>query len=307
MQYSKRPCPHCQQSDAAAIVAQSFPRAEHQSFGELLRQWDTDIFTNKTFFTYSRCRSCGMVYCPEYPNDSQLARLYGSMKPNMAELPEECFRRTQNGYLATAMRYRPPAGDVIELGPDRGFLASATALRGHFSRFWFVEPNEAVHETVRKSVAPIPCDISTALNSFSHIPDAVGALAFMVHVLDHLTDPLHQLKQLFRCLKPGGLISIVVHNEQSLLAKLFGSRHPIYCPYHPQLFNPKTLAAMLATAGFDVLDINRTRNHYPLGYLARNAVFRAGLGGAWVPELRWAIVPLPLGNIQAIARKQFSE
>lgn len=302
-EYRSRACPACGAAPCMADAVRSMPPAEEASFDQLLRAWDTDIFTHKGFFSYGRCSGCGLLYCPVYPDDGQLARLYGSMKPNMSELPEESFRRTQAGYLRTALRHRPPFGDVIEIGPDRGFLAAEAARRDEFGRFWFIEPNVIVHDALRAAVAPKACDITVDLNRFDHIPDGCGALAFMVHVLDHLTDPLHHLTELHRCLAPGGVISIVVHNERSLLARAFGSRHPIYCPYHPQLFNPQTLSAMLERAGFRVLEVARTVNHYPVGYLAKNAAFRAGLSCRWVPELRWAMTPLPLGNIQATARR----
>lgn len=301
--YPPRGCPACGAPPVKTTVIESAVRAEDQPFDALLAQWDTDIFTEKGFFSYGRCGRCGLLYCPRYPDDAQLARLYGAMQPNMAELPERCFRSTQRGYLRTLLRHDPPAGDVVEIGPDRGFLAQEMARLPRFGRFWFLEPNRVVHDALRAAVAPKPCDIAVDLNRFDHIPEGAAAAALMVHVLDHLTDPLHHLRQLHRRLRPGGLVSVVVHNERSLLARLFGRRHPIYCPYHPQLFNPATLAGLLTKAGFTGVAVRRTVNHFPAGYLARNAAFRAGFGGSRIPELRWAILPLPLGNIQAVGRK----
>ena len=305
-QYRRRGCPACNAPPCVGNVMQSSPRAENASFGDLLEAWDTDIFTHKGFFSYGRCGTCGLLYCPVYPDASQLAQLYGSMKPNMSELPEQSLRRTQAGYLRTALRYRPPPGDVIEIGPDRGFLAADAAQRDEFSHFWFIEPNVVVHDELLAAVTPKACQITEDLNRFDHIPDGCASLALMVHVLDHLTDPMHHLAELYRCLKPGGIVSIVVHNERSLLARAFGSRHPIYCPYHPQLFNPQTLAAMLTRAGLKVLELSRTVNHYPLGYLLKNAAFRAGFNASRIPMLPRLAMPLPLGNLQITARKRNS-
>jgi SAM-dependent methyltransferase len=302
--YAHRCCPACGSDRRDQQSVHSDPPAEDLPFARVLEQWDTDIFNVKSYFSYFRCGECGLLYCPEYPDDRQLEQLYGSMSPNMAELPEASFRRTQQGYLDAVLRHRPPSGDMIEVGPDRGFLAAAAAKRPECENFWFIEPNVTVHGDLRMSVAPKPCDISTDLNHFGHIQEGVASMVFMVHVLDHLTDPMRHLVEVRRCLKPGGLLSIVVHNERSLLARVFGHRHPIYCPYHPQLFNPVTLAAILERAGFEVLQIVRTRNHYPAGYLLKNALCRMGLGVLPIPATATAIVPLPLGNIQAIVRKK---
>lgn len=303
--YGHRKCPGCGSSVRTAASISSRPPAEDLPFDEVLRQWDKTIREEKSFFSYRRCGECGLLHCPVYPDDGQLRSLYGSMKPNMSELPESSLRRTQSGYLRTLFRHSPPPGDMIEVGPDRGFLAHAAVATLPVSprRFRFIEPNRAVHDDLRASVAPLPCDISVDLDRFDHIPDDSAGFAMMVHVLDHLLDPIGHLREIHRCLVPGGLIGIVVHDERSLLARLIGARHPIYCPYHPQLFNPTTLAAMLRRAGFDVLEVAKTRNHYPLRDVVETGFSRFGLGRLPVPIPRRIVLPMPLGNIQATARK----
>jgi SAM-dependent methyltransferase len=301
--YALRTCPICQAAELRPRVICSSPRAEDSEFEILHEQWNKDIFNDKIFFSYGRCDSCGLLYCPTYLNEHQLKQLYGAMEPNMAELPEECLRSTQRAYLRTAVRYNPPHGNVIEVGPDRGILAHEICSLPQFQKFWFLEPNTFVHPQLRDSVHPKESEITADLNRMDHIPDATVSLAFMVHVLDHLANPMHHLKEMYRCLKPGGILSIVVHNERSLLARLFGARFPIFCPYHPQLFNPTTLGKALGHAGFRKCVISRTINYFPLGYLAKNAAFRAGLNGSWIPMLRGTAMPLPLGNIQAVATK----
>lgn len=303
--YARRSCPGCGAETPTTQRVRSLPAAEDTEFDEVLRQWDTDLRQRKSFFTYLRCARCGLAYCPVYPDDVQLRRLYGSMKPNLSALPETCLRRTQEGYLRTLLRHRPPPGDVIEIGPDRGFLANAVKRSpgNTAGMFRFIEPNVAVHADLRASVEPSPCDISADLDSFDHIPDDSAGFAVMIHVLDHLLDPVGHLRRIRRCLVPGGLVGIVVHDERSLSARWLGSRHPIYCPYHPQLFNPRTLSATLRAAGFEVLEVVKTRNHYPLRYVAETALSRFGLGAIPLPIPQRLVLPLALGNIQATARR----
>ena len=87
------------------------------------------------------------------------------------------------------------------------------------------------------------------------------------------------------------------------MSRFFGPRHPIYIPYHPQLYNPASLSRIVGDAGFDVLEVARTVNHYPAMYLLKNALFRAGLGLHRLPALPWLMFPVPLGNIQITARR----
>ncbi|RLS35585.1 MAG: class I SAM-dependent methyltransferase [Planctomycetota bacterium] len=303
--YRQRACPGCSATDPTPALIRSHPAAEEMPFDGVMRQWDTGIRAKKGFFSYHRCKTCGQLYCPVYPDDGQLRQLYGSMTPNMSDLPTSCLRHTQEGYLQTLLRHHPAPGDMIEVGPDRGYLAHAVQTLSAVPprRFWFIEPNLAVHDDLRASIAPLPCDVSVDLNRFNHIPDATAGIAFMVHVLDHLINPLDHLRELHRCLVPGGLLGIVVHDELSMLSRLLGARHPIYCPYHPQLFNPATLAAMLGKAGFDVVEIVPTRNYYPVHFVARTGLSRFGMDWLPVPIPRGFVLPLKLGNIQIIARK----
>jgi SAM-dependent methyltransferase len=301
--YTERPCPHCAATETGGPSVFTTPAAEQIPIGDLIRQWNSDIFNSKAYFTYHRCASCGLLYAPRYPDDGQLAELYGSMPANMSELPASSLRRTQEGYARRVLKYAPPEGDYVEVGPDTGLLAATMRRSGTFHRFWFLEPNLVVHPELKEAVRPHEAVILTDLNDFGAIPDRTAGAAAMVHVLDHLTNPNHHLRELLRCLKPGGLLTIVVHNERSLLAKLFGTRHPIYCPYHPQLFNPVSLAGIVRSAGFDVLQVARTMNYYPMMFLLKNALFRAGLGLHGLPAAPWLCFPMPLGNIQLTARR----
>ena len=124
----------------------------------------------------------------------------------------------------------------------------------------------------------------------------------MVHVLDHLVDPLRHLGDIHRCLRPGGLLSIVVHNEQSILARGLGKRNPIFSTFHPQLFNPGTLISMVEKAGFEVIGIRRTCNYYPVMFAANVLLHKFGFKRLRLPELSWLRMPLPLGNMQLVAR-----
>ena len=307
--YTHRACPACGASSLSTDVVRSPAQAEYIRFEELLNLWDTDIFTPKGYFTYHRCAECGLLYAPVYPSDAQLGILYGAMSPNMSELPLDSMRSTQRGYFRTALSHTPPSGGaILEIGPDQGILAAQMAQSSHLSpsHFWFIEPNLAVHDPLRAAVSPVPSTVLSDLNDFTPIPSGTASLAFMIHVLDHLTNPIHHLEELFRCLQPGGILSIVVHNERSLLAKFFGPNHPIYCPYHPQLFNPATLSAIVSKAGFQVLSVTPTTNHYPLTYLLKNALFRLFGTNLPVPSLSWLQFPVPLGNIQITARKSLS-
>ena len=125
-------------------------------------------------------------------------------------------------------------------------------------------------------------------------------LAVMVHVLDHLLDPLAMLSQIRAKLRPGGVLMIVTHDESSLLRRVMGRSWPPFCLQHPELYNPATMTALLGRAGFDDVKVERSRNVFPLDFLVRQAAWAAGVRVKRVP-LPPVPVGLKLGNILTLA------
>jgi SAM-dependent methyltransferase len=109
------------------------------------------------------------------------------------------------------------------------------------------------------------------------------------------------LKQLRRCMAPGGRLVIVTHNERSLLARLQGPGWAPYCPLHPQLYNPRSIAATLSQAGFRAVTVRRPVNYFPVMYLMRHLAFALGMGKLNLPEWPQLAVGLRLGNILTVA------
>lgn len=298
--YVSRTCPACGSAEVASTgTIASSPRAEDIPPQELARAW-AGFFAEKPFFTYRRCRQCALLYCPTYIASDALHTLYGHMADNTAGLPVSALRRTQEGYLAALGTGAVLAGGYLELGPDIGLLTQAVLRRGSFDRIWLFEPNREVWPELRACVPP-GAHLAADVDNFTQVPEHSVNLAAMVHVLDHLVDPLETLRRLRTRLVPGGRVLIVTHDERSLLARLVGRRWPPYCPQHPQLFNRSTVSAMLARAGFRTLSVTGSTNHFPALYLLRHALFAARLR---VPVDRYGggpTLPARLGNMVTVA------
>ena len=135
------------------------------------------------------------------------------------------------------------------------------------------------------------------------IPDSLLGVAVMIHVLDHVLDPVQMLTHLHRKMQDNGLLVIVTHDESSLLASVLKQKWPAYCLQHPQLYQPKSITHLLKKSGFKVLDIQKTYNHFPLGYLLNHLVWALGFKKKVFPDWTRLQLPLKLGNIITIAAK----
>jgi hypothetical protein len=139
---------------------------------------------------------------------------------------------------------------------------------------------------------------------FSHVPDHSASTAVMIHVLDHLLDPIATLGEIRQKLKPGARLLLVTHDESSLLRRIFGWRWPAFCLQHPQIYSPQSMHKLLETAGFEVLDRRKTVNFFEISFLLRHLLWALGIKVQYAPSFWRLTIGLKLGNMMTIATPQ---
>ena len=300
-EFLTRRCPCC---SSAKTISTSTIRAERLAerctFDEIKEVWQ-HFFKKSTFFSYTRCASCGQLYCPVFFHQSQLVQLYGRMSDNTAHLPVEILSRTQRRYFDIFKRFKATTGTYLEFGPDIGLLTETAMRLGQFSKAHLIEPNVEVHPTLKQAVTGVSHQIYADINAYRSLPNASVDVIAMIHVLDHLLDPADILRTLKKKLRPGGKIVIVTHDESSLMARILGARWPAYCLQHPQLYNPKSMARCLESEGFKILDVRKTYNYFPITYLIKHLLFAIGFKKVDLPDWYGFTLPLKLGNIATVA------
>jgi SAM-dependent methyltransferase len=297
--FAERTCPACGGGSPAGEIRSA--RRAQDATPDALRPFWSGLFKEKLFFSYARCGTCALLYAPTYFTAEQLTNLYSSMAPNMDLLPRAALEATQRGYF-DAVKAEALSGDYLEIGPDVGYLARHAARTGAFNRFWLFEPNLGVHAQLSEAVGGAPHSVVADMADISSVPDGSVGLAVMVHVLDHLIDPMATLTEIHRKLRPGGLLMTVTHNEASLLRWAMGRQWPPFCLQHPELYSPASIRQLLKRANFLSVRVARSRNYFPIAFMARQAAWRFGLNLDKVP-LPSATLGLKLGNMITVARR----
>ena len=297
---STRACPACSSTHSKPCIRARMP-AETLAWHELRDDW-TGYFKEKTFFTYARCLNCGLLYNPVNFTEAALNQLYGNMPDNTAGQDMPMLAKTQERYWEFARQQGLPAGDYLELGPDAGLLISSAIRHLPGAKLWFYEPNVAVHAELGRRADGHAHEIRTEMKDFSAVPDGTIALGVMIHVLDHLPDPLPVVRQLARKLRPDGRLLVVTHDERSCLARLLGRRWLAFCLQHPQLFNRHSTRDFLRRCDLEVIETRKSVNYFPATYLLKHLLYALGLHA--VKTWRWNAFTLPvkLGNIITVAR-----
>lgn len=297
--FETRSCPTCGSYDHAPEVTSRRP-AEAMPFDELRPFW-SGLFKERVFFTYHRCSTCDLLYNARFFTPDQLNALYSDMAPNMDIVTTDAILATQRGYFEEAIAQAPGGGDYLEIGPDVGYIVSHAAEDGRFGHFWLFEPNAAVGEQLAAATRGAPHTISANMDDLSVVPDGSVGFAVMIHVLDHLLDPVAMLEQVRRKLRPDGVLAVVTHNEKSLLRHVMRLDWPPFCLQHPEVYNPRSMSALMKRSGFDKVEVRRSKNYFPLDFMVKQAAWTARID---ISRLRLpkTHIGLRLGNMMTFAQ-----
>ncbi|MDW8065260.1 MAG: class I SAM-dependent methyltransferase [Anaerolineae bacterium] len=256
-----------------------------------------------------QCLECGLVYANPRYESSEIAATYRAMEDPLYVLERE-------GRVLTFERHLRPIERLI--GPGRGrrlldigchigvFLEIAQA---HGWEAWGVEPSRWAVEIARaRGLRVVEGTLREA--DFS---EGWFDVVTMWDVIEHLSDPMGELREIHRILKPGGWVVIHTMDIESPFARVLGARWPWLMEMHLYYFSRRTLRRMLERAGFQVHHTAAEGRYLRLGYLAtRVRALFPSLGSLLVGLVRRArlegqTVYINLGDLfTAYAQKRMS-
>ena len=302
--YQNRNCPACGGKPDASTRVSSKVAAETLPFSDLQSYWN-GFFKEKVFFSYYKCIDCSLLFAPVFFTDAQLEKLYREMPDNTAGVPIEALRQTQHGYFNSLKKHSSLDGVYLEVGPDIGLFTENCVQEGTYKKYWLFEPNRSVWPSLEKIIFGKEGEIISDMFGFSVVPQNSVDSAVMIHVLDHLLDPVATLQELQQKLTQQSRLLVVTHDESSFLRKITGTGWPAYCLQHPQIFNPDSIKVLMKAAGYKVTHMEKTVNHFPVMYLLKHLLWAFGLK-LDVPQWSRFSIGLKLGNMLNIATPEKS-
>jgi 2-polyprenyl-3-methyl-5-hydroxy-6-metoxy-1,4-benzoquinol methylase len=190
------------------------------------------------------CRQCGLVYTS--PRQDALALADGYAEVADVDYASEDSSRSINSYfcLNTLSRF-VPAGRLLDVGCAAGYFLNAARLRYEVQG---VELSRAAVAYARERLA---LNVFHGTLEAAALSDDSFDVVTLIDVIEHLDNPRQTLRDIWRILKPGGLLYIVTPDVSSNVARLLGSKWWGLRPAHVYYFSPKTLTALLNKTGFE--------------------------------------------------------
>jgi SAM-dependent methyltransferase len=147
-------------------------------------------------------------------------------------------------------KFIKPTDRVVDFGAGGGFLVS----------------NFDCAEKIGVEINPSGRANGTSLGvrmieSFTELPDNYADVVTSNHALEHVDFPLHQLKEAYAKLKPGGLLVFVVPCEH-----IHYRWKPNDVNFHIHSWSPMALGNLVTRAGFEVLESKAFISKWPRGY-----------------------------------------
>lgn len=205
-------------------------------------------------FNLVRCNQCGLFYINPRPNWEEL-------KPHYPE-NYHCFitaiEDQPSAFVRWAQRYgvrrrcnsiirRKNKGRLLDVGCSTGIFLNEIHRYGNWEVYG-IEPIQAAADFVRRRYG---IQVYNGFLLDTALPDESFDVVTLWDVLEHTRDPSATLREIYRVLKPGGLVVLKSPDPSSWEARVFGSSWVGFeAPQHLYGFPSSTLVKRLYELGF---------------------------------------------------------
>jgi len=260
-------CPFCGNAECSLAYA----NVEDWTFDSAPGRWN-----------YWRCKACAALYLNPRPTQASIARAYtcyythdrtvgGDLKTRIRHscyfawygialeprlrlptflhplLAPLRFRLAKPSFMLFALDKLPPGRMLLDLGCGNGIWLAAARQLG-----WETQGVEIDPQAVRSARAA-GLDVIEA--GYEIIADWAESFDCVIcsHVIEHVYDPLALLRNIYSCLKPGGVALISLPNAGSeVLSIVGGSWRGLEAPRHLAIPDYNEFLGIVKRMGFQV-------------------------------------------------------
>ncbi len=225
------------------------------------RGLQSDTLLSKSGYEIVRCSQCGLQAVktmpepevimasyqrPEYyAGSSEGYHDYMGMAKVMLPLAERRLIQIEKTLPAETKQPR-----ILDVGCAAGFFLERARARG-----WEISGVEVAAQMSQNAQRRLGIPIYASIESLKD--EAVFDAITFWEVIEHLPDPHSILRQMFRLLKPAGILALSTPNTGHWQAIEDPGMWTSYCPpIHLLFFTRASLKATLETAGFEIVSVD---------------------------------------------------
>ncbi|KKO18984.1 MAG: class I SAM-dependent methyltransferase [Candidatus Brocadia sp.] len=216
---------------------------------------DTFLVTTQNGYKIVRCKSCGLVYVNPRPDNEALKHLYdeyhqrnGKDVNDWAKLMGKNFKEI----LLFLNKALPDKGKLLDIGCGYGHFIEIMKQQG-----WSVYGIDLSPKVLLYAKEKGLDVLETSIDDVS-VPDEYFDVVTAFYVLEHVTNPLHVLKNMYKMLKPCGILVLRVPHTTPIIRILsfFRIKNNLYdTPYHLFDYSPEIIIQLLKKAGFSSVKV----------------------------------------------------
>ncbi len=279
---------------------------------------DARVLFRKDSTDFLQCRQCGLEWVHPLPDMDEMRELYSSPKYYKTDNISQCgysdYVRNKHLYvnlfnrrLDEILRYTDgKQGRLLDVGCATGVLLELARLRG-----WEVSGVDISAYATGIAREFYCLDAFTGELAGAEYPDEHFDVVVMDDLIEHVADPAALVRESWRILKAGGLLTLNTPNRAGLWHLLMGRRWFHYRQSeHTYFYAPQVIADQLNRHGFEVLEIHSSSKiidlNYAFGRLRYYNMAVSDLLSRTVGRLLISSVTFPIrvGEMVVFARKR---
>ncbi len=212
------------------------------------------------------CEKCGLLYLNPQPENNILDAVYsqdyhcfiGAIEDSRSFISRWAQLYGLNRRCKTIIKHKK-SGVLLDIGCSTGNFLNQMRKYNNWQVIG-IEPTMHAAQFAREHYG---LEVHTTNLIETHFPSSKFDVVTLWDVLEHTHNPREHLQEIFRILKPDGLLVIKVPDPTSFEAKIFGQFWVGYeAPQHLFGFPPKVLINQLTHCGYNDIQVINLGSDY---------------------------------------------